>query len=357
MKDKIAIFLVFILLLSLGGCSKSPNQNTTKQVGIFLSSVTTERWIIDGTEMKKILEENGFTVELYFAEKNPEIQKMQILEMIKTGVDVMVITAVDAQDLASTLDIASADGIKIIAYDRLLINTDAVSYFASFDNYLVGVMQGNSLIEGMRAQSNGPYNIEIFAGSPDDSNSRYFYDGAMSVMQPLIDSGEIIIPSGAVLFDDVVTDNWSSEVADKRFRNILDSFYSSDQKLNGILSPNDTLAARFILTLKEFGYVPTVYFPIITGQDAALSNVKSIINSEQYSTIFKDTRVLAQLASSMVIAVLNDEDPEINDAHSFNNGVKVVPAYLCEPVVVTKENYREILIDSGYIKSEDLITE
>ena len=325
-------------------------------VGISMPTKSSERWIKDGDKMKEILEAKGYKVDMQYAEDDIPTQKSQIENMIATGADVLIIAAVDGSTLSATLDQAGKDGVKIISYDRLLVDTDAVSYYATFDNRGVGKLQAQSLVDGLKAKKgDGPYNIELFAGSPDDTNSFYFYSGAMDVLQPLIDDGTIVVPSGQTKQEDIGTLRWDGAVAQARMDAILAANYTSGKQLDGVLSPYDGLSRGIISALVSFGYeVGTDNWPIVTGQDAEAASIKMIISGDQYSTILKDTRDLAAVAAGMVDALLTGSEPEINDTTTYDNNVKVVPSYLLIPYTVTVDNYKELVMDSGYLKPEDI---
>ena len=324
-------------------------------IGISMPTQSSERWIKDGNTMKEILEERGYTVDLQYAEDDIPTQKSQIENMITKGAKALVIAAVDGSTLSATLDQAGKDGVKIISYDRLLVDTEAVSYYATFDNRGVGKLQAESLVEGLKTKGDGPYNIELFAGSPDDTNSFYFYSGAMDVLQPLIDAGTVVVPSGQTAQADIGTLRWDGAVAQARMDAILAANYTSGAKLDGVLSPYDGLSRGIISALTSFGYQPgTEDWPIVTGQDAEAASVKLIISGDQYSTILKDTRDLAKVAADMVDAVLAGKEPEINDTTTYDNNKKIVPSYLLVPYTVTVENYQKLVMDSGYLKAEDI---
>ena len=325
-------------------------------IGISMPTQSSERWIKDGNTMKEILEAKGYTVDLQYAEDDIPTQKAQIENMITKGANVLIIAAVDSSTLSATLDQAGKDGVKIIAYDRLLVDTDAVSYYATFDNRGVGKLQAQSLVDGLKAKKGeGPYNIELFAGSPDDTNSFYFYSGAMDVLQPLIDAGTIVVVSGQTAQADIGTLRWDGAVAQARMDALLAANYTSGKQLDGVLSPYDGLSRGIISSLVSFGYQPgTDNWPIVTGQDAEAASIKLIISGEQYSTILKDTRDLAKVAAGMVDALLTGTEPEINDTTTYNNNVKVVPSYLLIPYTVTVDNYQQLVMDSGYLKPDDI---
>lgn len=278
--------------------------------------------------------------------------------MILKGAKVLVIAAIDGSTLSETLSQAGKDGVKIISYDRLLVNTDAVSYYATFDNRKVGELQAQSLVEGLKKfKGKGPYNVELFAGSPDDTNSFYFYSGAMDVLKPLMDKGTIVVPSKQITQDKIGTLRWDGAVAQARMDAILAANYSSGKKLHGVLSPYDGLSRGILSALISFGYAPGNKYkdlPIVTGQDAEAASIKLIKMGQQYSTILKDTRDLAKVASDMVDAVLKGTQPKINDTKTYNNNVKIVPSYLLVPYIVTVDNYKKLVMDSGYLKESDI---
>lgn len=324
-------------------------------IGISMPTQSSERWIKDGNTMKELLEAKGYTVDLQYAEDDIPTQKSQIENMITKGAQVLIIAAVDGSTLSATLDQAGKDGVKIISYDRLLVDTEAVSYYATFDNRGVGRLQAQSLVDGLKAlKGEGPYNVELFAGSPDDTNSFYFYSGAMDVLQPLIDAGTVVVVSGQTAQADIGTLRWDGAVAQARMDALLVANYT-DKQLDGVLSPYDGLSRGIISALTSFGYqVGTENWPVVTGQDAEAASIKLIITGDQYSTILKDTRDLAAVAASMVDALLTGTEPEINDTETYNNNVKIVPSYLLIPYTVTVANYQELVMDSGYLTADDI---
>ncbi len=354
LKKILVLVIVLSMLFTLAACGSGAKKGGD-YIGISMPTKSSERWIKDGETMKKILEEKGYTADLQFAEDDIPTQKAQIENMITKGAKVLIIAAIDGSTLSETLDTAGKSGVKIISYDRLLVNTDAVSYYATFDNRRVGQQQAESLVEGLKAlKGNGPYNVELFAGSPDDTNSFYFYSGAMDVLQPLIDDGTIVIPSGQTSQDEIGTLRWDGAVAQSRMDALLAANYSSGKVLHGVLSPYDGISRGVLSALISFGYVPGDTLPVVTGQDAEAASIKLIIAGQQYSTILKDTRDLAAVAAKMVDAVLTGTQPEINDTTTYNNNVKIVPSYLLEPYIVTKDNYQKLVMDSGYLTPKDI---
>jgi putative multiple sugar transport system substrate-binding protein len=325
-------------------------------VGIAMPTKSSARWISDGESMVEQFEEAGYETILQYAEDDIPNQLAQIENMITNGVDALVIAAIDGTTLSNALENAHFAGIEVIAYDRLIRDSEHVSYYATFDNFKVGVQQAETLVSGLeeRFPDAETWNVELFGGSPDDNNAYFFYDGAMSVLQPLIDSGKVNIVSGQTGMDTVGTLRWDGAVAQARMDNLLSAHYT-DQQVHGVLSPYDGLSIGILSSLKGVGYGSgDTPMPIVTGQDAEVPSVKSILAGEQYSTIFKDTRELARVTVGMVEALLEGGEPEINDTETYDNGVKVVPSYLLEPLKVTEENWEERLIDTGYYTKDQI---
>ncbi len=361
MKKIIAIILAAIMIMSFAACGNGSTGGTgdageKKFVGVAMPTKSLQRWNQDGTNMKKALEEKGYKVELQYAENDVNTQVSQIENMITKKVDVLVIASIDGSALTDVLKQAADNGIKVVAYDRLIMNSENVDYYATFDNEKVGSLQGNYIVDKLGlADGKGPFNIEIFGGAPDDNNALFFYKGAFDVLKPYIDSGKLVVKSGQTDFAKVAINSWKSELAQARMDNLLTANYADGSKLDAVLSPNDSLAIGVVAALKNIGYNGTDKpFPIITGQDCDKPNVVAIKNGEQAMSVFKDTRTLADKVVGMVDALLQGKEAEVNDTESYNNGKKVVPTYLCDPVVVTSENYKEMLIDSGYYTEADL---
>lgn len=352
------IFTAGLAALALGaGLFSAPAIAQDKgTIGIAMPTKSSARWISDGNSMVEQFEAAGYTVDLQYAEDDIPNQLNQIENMITKGVDVLVIAAIDGTTLSNALENAYFAGIKTIAYDRLIRDSEYVDYYATFDNFKVGVQQATSLVDGMKERFADvkPWNVELFGGSPDDNNAYFFYNGAMSVLQPLIDDGSIAIVSGQMGMDTVGTLRWDGAVAQARMDNLLSAHYTN-ATVQGVLSPYDGLSIGILSSLKGVGYGSGgLKMPIVTGQDAELQSIKSIIAGEQYSTVFKDTRELARVTVGMVDALLQGGEPEINDTTTYDNGVKVVPSYLLEPVSVDVTNYEEVVIGSGYYSPGDL---
>ncbi|GAA5177061.1 sugar ABC transporter substrate-binding protein ChvE [Niveibacterium umoris] len=347
--------LATALVLAAAACLPVANAADKGLVGISMPTKSSSRWISDGDSMVKIFKGRGYRTDLQYAEDDIPNQLAQIENMITKGVKVLVIAAIDGTTLSDALQKAADKGIKVIAYDRLIRNSKNVDYYATFDNFQVGVIQASS-IEGALGlkQGKGPFNIELFGGSPDDNNAFFFYNGAMSVLDPYIKSGKLVVRSKQMGMDKVSTLRWDGAVAQARMDNLLSAFYTKE-KVHAVLSPYDGLSIGILSSLKGVGYGTAGQpWPYVSGQDAEIPSMKSILRGEQYSTVFKDTRELAKVTADMVDAVLSGKQPTINDTKTYNNGVKVVPSYLLKPVAVDKSNWKQILVGSGYYTEDQL---
>ena len=324
-------------------------------VGVSMPTKTTARFVSDGENLVKYLKEAGYSVDLQNAEDDVANQTAQIEKMIDKGAKAVVIGAIDGSRLSETLRKAANKGVKVISYDRMITKTKDVDFYVTFDNFNVGVLQANSLADALKLKDGkGPFNIELFGGSADDNNAFFFYNGAMSVLQPYIDSGKLVVQSKQTGMDKVATLRWDGAVAQARMDNLLSAFYTQ-KRVDAVLSPYDGLSIGIISSLKGVGYgTKEQKMPVVTGQDAEIPSMKSILKGEQTSTIFKDTRELAKVTVGMVDAVLSGGKPEINDTTTYNNGVKVVPSYLLKPVSVDASNWESVLIGSGYYKKEQI---
>jgi len=324
-------------------------------VGIAMPTQSSSRWISDGNSMVEQFKAAGYDTILQYAEDDIPNQLAQIENMITNGVDALVIAAIDGTTLSNALENAHYADISVIAYDRLIRDSAYVDYYATFDNFKVGVQQATSLVDGLKERfGDGPYNVELFGGSPDDNNAYFFYDGAMSVLQPMIDAGSVKIVSGQMGMDQVGTLRWDGAVAQARMDNLLSAYYT-DAQVHGVLAPYDGLSIGIISSLKGVGYGSgDTKMPIVTGQDAELRSIKSMLAGEQYSTVFKDTRELARVTVGMVDALLKGGEPEINDTSTYDNGVKVVSSYLLEPVSVDITNWEDVILGSGYYTADQV---
>ena len=347
--------LVAALALGMLTAFGSVSAQDKGAIGISMPTKSSARWISDGDSMVKELKAKGYKTDLQYADDDIPNQLAQIENMVTKGVKVLVIAAIDGTTLSKVLQNAADKGIKVIAYDRLIKGSKNVDYYATFDNFQVGVLQAGSIVDklGLK-QGKGPFNVELFGGSPDDNNAFFFYDGAMSMLKPYIDSGKLVVRSKQMGMDKVGTLRWDGAVAQARMDNLLSAFYGKD-RVDAVLSPYDGLSIGILSSLKGVGYgTPKQPFPVVSGQDAEVPSVKSMLRGEQASTVFKDTRVLAKVATNMIDAMLSGKQPEINDTKTYNNGMKVVPSYLLKPVSVDISNWKAVLIDSGYYKESQV---
>ena len=340
-----------IAAAGIGAAIRPARAQSKGLVAVAMPTKVSARWIADGDNMVKVLKSRGYDTDLQYGEDDVPNQVAQIENMITKGAKVLVIAAIDGSTLTEVLSQAARNNIKVIAYDRLIRNSPNVEYYATFDNFQVGVEQAQSLLQGLAGRkSEGPQNIELFGGSSDDNNAYFFYNGAMSVLQPLIDQKKLAIPSGQMGMDKVSTLRWDGATAQARMDNLLSAYYGN-RKLDAVLSPYDGISIGIISSVKGVGYGSAdLPMPIISGQDCEVPSVKAIVRGDQYASIFKDTRDLAKVTADMVDALLSGKTVEVNDTKSYNNGAKIVPAYLLKPVIVTKENWKPVLVDSGYYK-------
>ena len=354
-KRLLALGLISAMAVSLAACTSEGSGGATSgetedktteagtgKIGVAMPTKDLQRWNQDGENMKAELEAAGYEVDLQFASNDINTQVSQIENMISGGCDLLVIASIDGESLGTPLATAEEQGIPVISYDRLIMNTSAVEYYATFDNYLVEALDLEN--------TDGPYNIEIFTGDPGDNNVNFFFGGAMDVLQPYIDSGKLVVQSGQSTKEQCATADWSSEKAQSRMDAILSSNYA-DKQLDAVLCSNDSTALGVENSL-EANY--TGEWPIITGQDCDMPNVKNIVAGKQAMSVFKDTRLLAEQTVKMVDAIMSGGEAEVNDTESYDNGTGVIPTYLCEPTVVTIDNYEEMLVDSGYYDAADI---
>ncbi|GIJ07804.1 multiple monosaccharide ABC transporter substrate-binding protein [Micromonospora andamanensis] len=357
------------LALSMAACSgdgagSGGNDSDTPAdltIGVSMPTQTSERWIADGNSVKEKLEAKGYQVDLQYAGDDIPTQSQQVDQMITRGADVLIIAAIDGTALSGQLQAAADADIPVIAYDRLIRDSPNVDFYVSFDNYKVGVAQATALLvglgvqtkDGAKGEAKGPFNIELFAGSLDDNNAHFFFDGAMDTLKPFIDDGTLKVTSGQTKIEQVAILRWQQEAAQKRMEDLLTSSYNSGTKVDGVLSPYDGLSRGIITALQNAGY-KGADFPVVTGQDAEIASVKLIDDGVQSSTIFKDTRLLAEQAVIAGEAFLTDKAPEANDTETYNNGVKVVPSYLLPVQTVYKDDIKPVLIDSGYFTAEEV---
>jgi len=347
--------MVLALLLAMMRLFVGAGLSAQRTIGIAMPTQSTQRWIQDGGNMKRILEERGYKVDLQYAEDDISAQVTQVENMITKGDAVLVIAPIDGESLTNVLEKADAAKVPVVSYDRLIRNSPYVSYYATFDNFKVGVLQGGYIVRKLGLKDNdGPFNIELFAGSPDDNNAGFFFRGAMSQLEPYIKSGKLVVRSGQEDFAAIAILRWDGAVAQKRMDDILSSEYT-DARVDAVLSPYDGLSIGILSSLKSADYgTARKPMPVVTGQDAELPSVKSMLVGEQTQTVFKDTRILAKRAADMVDSLLSGKPAEVNDTETYDNGKKVVPSFLCDPVNVDISNYKAVLIDSGYYTAAQL---
>ena len=333
MKKKIAVLAVATALSAAALGTVAGAEESKGLIGVAMPTQDLQRWNQDGENMKAELEAKGYEVDLQFAGNDSAQQASQIENMIANGDQLLVVASIDGDSLGTVLAQAKEAGIPVISYDRLIMNTDAISYYATFDNYLVGKTQGQFIVDALDLDNqDGPFNIEMVTGDPGDNNVNFFFGGAMDVLQPYIDAGKLVVPSGQMTKDEVATANWATDAAQAR---------SNDSTALGV---TNALAAN---------YTNDVY-PVITGQDCDIANVPNIVNGKQAMSVFKDTRTLATKVVEMVDAIMTGGEAPVNDTETYDNGTGIIPSYLCEPVAVTADNYKEILIDSGYYTEDQI---
>ena len=350
MKKLLALVLVVCMVFAFGATTAFADGDNL--VGVAMPTKDLQRWNQDGEYMKEKLEAAGYEVDLQFGANDIATQVSQIENMIANGCKVLVIASIDGDSLGTVLAQAKEAGIPVIAYDRLIMNSDAVSYYATFDNWLVGVTQGKFIEDALDLKNaEGPFNMEFITGDPGDNNINFFYDGAMSIIQPYLDSGKVVCPSGQTEKAVVATANWATDAAQARFENILAANYSDGTKLDAVLASNDSTALGVENALAA-SY--TGDYPVITGQDCDIAIMPNLIAGKQAMSVFKDTRTLASKVVEMVDALMKGAEPPVNDTETYDNGTGIIPSFLCEPVACTADNYKEIVIDSGYYTEDQL---
>ena len=346
-----------------GGTDTSGKDPKDLMIGVSMPTQTSERWIADGNSVKQKLEAKGYKVSLQYAGDDIPTQSQQVDQMITQGADVLVIAAIDGTALSGQLQAAAEKKIPVIAYDRLIRGSKNVDFYVSFDNFKVGVAQATALLVGLGLQNKdgskgaktGPFNVELFAGSLDDNNAHFFFNGAMQTLKPFIDNGSLVIKSKQTAIEQIAILRWQQETAQKRMEDLLTSTYNDGSKVSGVLSPYDGLSRGIITALQNAGYGTAANpMPIVTGQDAEIASVKLINDGKQSSTIFKDTRLLAEQAVIAAEAFLQGKQPQANDTKTYENGVKVVPSYLLPVQTVYKDDIKAALIDSGYFTAEEV---
>lgn len=322
------------------------------RIGVAMPTKDLQRWVQDGENMEAALQKAGYMVDLQYANNDAAVQNEQIKGMVEDKCEIIAVAAIDSAPLAEGLGLAKQAGIPVISYDRLILDSDAITYYATFDNQLVGTLQGQYIEEALDLKNtDGPYNIELFTGDPGDNNCKFFFGGAMQVLQPYIDAGKLVVPSGQLTQEECSIESWSTIKAKNRMSSILSTYYANGKKLDAVLSSNDSVANGITEAVQE-KYKDN--FPILTGQDCDINSVKYILDGKQSMSIFKDTRILAGKVVEMIEAIVNGTEIPINDTTSYDNGTGIIPSFLCEPVFADKSNYKELLLDSGYYTEDQL---
>ncbi|MFE3270759.1 multiple monosaccharide ABC transporter substrate-binding protein [Streptomyces sp. NPDC059215] len=344
------------LALAMCGCDAGSSSSTEGEtIGIAMPTQASPRWITDGNSVVKDLKADGYKTKLVYGDDDPQTQVSQIQDLIAKHVSALIIAAIDNKSLNGVLQQAFDAKIPVISYDRLILGTKHVDYYASFDNDQVGRLEARYIVEKLGLEDGkGPFNIELFAGSPDDNNTKYFFEGAMHLLQPYFDSKQLVVRSGQTALNQVTTLRWDGPTAKKRMAHLLATSYKTST-VDAVLSPYDGMSIGILEALKAEGYGSAARsLPVITGQDAELASVKSIIAGEQAQTVYKDTRELADVAATMVNNILTHQQVRVNDTRTYDNGVKPVPAYLLQPKSVDKKNYEIALVATGYYTDRDL---
>ena len=352
MKKILSLVIALAMVVACCACFSGSAKAEGKLVGVSMPTQDLQRWNQDGANMEAQLKEAGYEVELLYAANDIPTQVSQIETMIADGCQVLVIASIDGDSLGTVLAQAKEKGIPVIAYDRLIMNSDAVTYYATFDNWLVGVKQGEFIRDALKLdEAEGPFNIEFITGDPGDNNINFFFDGAMSILTPYLESGKLVCPSGQTEKAVVATANWATDAAQARFETILSSYYADGTQLDAVLCSNDSTSLGVQNALKA-NY--TGAWPVLTGQDCDILSTISMLEGTQSMSVFKDTRTLAAQVVTMVTAILEGTEPEINDTETYDNGTGIIPSYLCEPVACTPDMIQELLVDSGYYAAADL---
>ena len=360
-------------IVAAAGCSSTRNTSSTASgsasagggagslIGVAMPTKSLERWNRDGSHLEDLLKQAGYQVSLQYADNKQDQQNNQLQNMINDGAKVLVIASIDGTAIGPILSTAASKGIKVIAYDRLINGSENVDYYATFDNYKVGQLQGQYILDNLDKfkGSDGTINLEPFAGSPDDNNAKFFFAGAWDLVNPKVQDGTIKVPSGKAPKTDegwtsIGIPAWLSATAQSEMQNRLNSFYAGGKKVNVVLSPNDSLALGIEQALDGAGYKVGTDWPLITGQDADLANVKNMLAGKQSMTVWKDTRKLGDQVAKMVDQILKGTTVDVNDTKTYNNGTKVVPTYLLPPEVVTKDTVQSVLVGSGFYTASQL---
>jgi putative multiple sugar transport system substrate-binding protein len=374
-----------ITSFALTGCNSSRSSEEVSDDGnveevssgedlVFISMPTQaeERWIKDGEELKKDIEAAGYKAELTYAQDKIEQQNSDIENAINKGAKIIGVGAKDGTAVGPAVEKAQEAGITVIAYDRLIMDTDAVDYYVTFQLEKVGVLEASYLIEklGLEDGNSGPFNIELFTGSPDDNNAKYFFKGAWELLQPYFESGVLVSPSGKVTKDftldnwqDIAIDSWKMEKAQSEMESRLAKYGGGATHLDAVLSPYDGISKGVINAIEGQGlpWTPgTPDWPYITGQDAMNTALYDINIDKQGETVWKDTRVLAKKVAEVCVQILNGETVSADNVMDNNN--IDVPSILLDSQSVTKNGESDAkgtvsvqdVIDSGYTTAKDV---
>ncbi|WP_419996611.1 multiple monosaccharide ABC transporter substrate-binding protein [Streptomyces boninensis] len=355
-----------LLAVTLTGCGQEAKGGSRYKaddgkggtVGLAMPTKSSERWIADGKYLTNEFKKAGYKTDLQFGDDKVENQIAQLENMITKGRKLLVVAAIDGSALTEVLQRAADADIPVISYDRLILGTKNVDYYASFDNERVGRLQAQYIVDKLKLgkpdkDADESYNIELFAGSPDDNNTKYFWTGAQKVLKPYLDSGQLVVRSKQTKMNQATTLRWDGGTAQKRMDDLISKNYG-EAKVDAVLSPYDGISLGIISALKSAGYgTKAEPLPVVTGQDAELASVKSIVKGQQTQTVFKDNRTLAALARQMGDAVLTGKKPKVNNTDDYNNGKKTVPSYLLNPVSIDKDNAK-LLVDKGYYTAGQL---
>lgn len=362
---RVALVGALVCTLGTAGCAGSGNEDQRtgtlgRLVGIAMPTQSLDRWNRDGAHLDELLKADGFTTSVQFADNKPDVQATQLQAMIDQGAEILVVAAVDGTKLAPVLAQAKAKDVTVVAYDRLINSTPDVDYYATFDNYKVGQLQGQFIEQQLGLKDGkGPFTLEPFAGSPDDNNAKFFFAGAWDVLRPYVESGRLVVPSGKAPASNeewtgVGILGWGSDTAQAEMANRLAAAYPGGARLDVVLSPNDSVALGVERALEAAGYAPGKNWPIITGQDADLPNVMNMLAGRQSMTVWKDTRMLGDQVANMIGQIAAGQTVDVNDTTNYDNGVKLVPTYLLPPQVVTPDQVPAALIASGFYQASDL---
>lgn len=372
MKRIVAMLMAIAMAVGVMGCGASKNVNTDNSqassstsvsneksgcVGISMPTQSSQRWVIEGNEMKAELEALGYTVDLQYGEDLVEHQINQIENMLTKGIDVLIVGAIDSGAMTDIVKKVKDSGALVIAYDRLLMNTENVDYYATFDSIRIGELQGGYIVDKLNLEeAEGPFNVELFAGSLDDNNTALYWEGAMNKLSPYIEEGKIVVKSGQTEMNQCATLRWDGAEAQKRMDNILSSTYSDGSRVDAVLSPYDGISIGVLSSLKAIGYgSDDMPFPIITGQDAEIPSIKSILAGEQTQTVFVNVKNLAAVAAKMADQYIKGEEVEVNMVDYYDNGVKKVSGMAIDATSLDIDNAVEELVGSGYYTEDQIV--